>query len=281
MIHLLDDALSALLNDALLAASLPELLNADVSFLTPDRNHAPGRPTVNLFLYETRENRVLRDPVPRIEPRGGLSVRRLPPIRVDCFYMVTAWSDDHGADKVRNEHHLLSQAFRWLSRFPEIPAQHLAAAGLAGQEYAPPTLVAQMDSFKSAGEFWTSLGIAPRPFFNLIVTLTMDLDRELEEFPVTTVHTNYHAGDPASGDRRAVIAGTVRDRNAALVRDAWVRLDPAGFTTSTDADGRFVFDNVAPGTGLTLRARAPGFAEALLPNLSIPSVNGRYDLTFS
>jgi protocatechuate 3,4-dioxygenase beta subunit len=114
----------------------------------------------------------------------------------------------------------------------------------------------------------------------------MDLDQAIEEFPVTTVLTNYHSGDAARGDRRAIIAGTVRDRNSVAVRDAWVRIEPAGFTTVTDAAGRFVFDNVAPGAGVTLRARAPGFTEATLPNaqiasLDIPSIDGRYDLTFS
>ncbi|MEO8017678.1 MAG: Pvc16 family protein [Pseudomonadota bacterium] len=281
MFDRLDNTLSALLNDELMPAALAGLLNAEVSFVTPDRLHAPGRATVNLFLYETRENRELRDPVPIVVPGNGLSLRRLPPLRVDCFYMVTAWSDDIGADKVSAEHRLLAEAFNWLSRFPVIPQRFLDAGTLTGQVYAPPTLVAQMDTFKNASEFWVSLGIPPRPFFNLVVTVTMDLDQALEEFPVTAVMTDYRQQGSGGSDRRAAIGGTVRDRNNVVVRDAWVRIDPAGFTTVTDAAGRFVFDSVAAGSGATLRARAPGFAEATLPNFDIPSINGRYDLTFS
>jgi hypothetical protein len=282
MFELLDKTLAELMARAPFTA----LGAASTSFETPEKTFIPNDELVNLFLYETRENRELRDSVPIIEQRNGLSVRRNPPLRVDCCYLVTTWSMESGADKVAAEHALLAQAFNWLSRFPVIPQWALTAGGLTGQAFAPPTLVAQMDPVKSVGEFWSALGIAPRPFFNLMVTITMDLDLSLEEFPVTTMLTNYYAGDPARGDRRALIAGTVRDRNATAVRDAWVRLEPAGFTTVTDSAGHFVFDNVAPGAGMTLRARAPGFTEATLPNaqipsLDIPSVDGHYDLTFS
>jgi hypothetical protein len=275
-----------MLEDPLLESVMRPLFDATVSFVTPDKDFKPEAPCGNFFLYETRENRELRKVAPTVENRNGLSLRRLPPIRIDCFYMVTTWSNERGGDKVTAEHRLLGQAFNWLSRFPVIPERYLNAGGLSDQVYAPPTFVAQMDTFKNASEFWVSLGIPPRPFFNLIITVTMDLDRTIEEFPVTTVLTNYQAGDPTSSERRAIIAGTVRDRNAVVVRDAWVRIEPAGFTTVTDVAGRFVFDNLAPGSGMTLRARAPGFAEATLPNaqipsLDIPSINGRYDLTFS
>lgn len=289
MFESLDASIAALLgDDDAIPAALQTLREAAVSFETPDDGFKSkvDRPTVNLFLNETRENRELRDTVPFIERRNGLSLRRAPLLRVDCFYMVTAWSEKQGPIMVDEEHRLLAQALKWLSRFRTIPEKYLSIGALTDQVFAPPAMVAQLDGLKNASDFWVSLGISPRPFFSLTVTIAIDLEQSLEEFPVTTVITDQHAGDPAHGNRRAVIAGTVRDRDAAVVRDAWVRLEPAGFTTVTDAAGHFVFDNVAPGTGMTLRARAPGFTEATLPNaqvpsLDIPSINGRYDLTFS
>jgi hypothetical protein len=281
MFNLLDDTLAALLNDETLTVLLPQLYNADISFLTPDKTFQPARGTVNLFLYETRENRELREVVPTIEQRNGVSIRSRPPLRVDCAYLVTTWSNERIARKVAAEHALLAQAFNWLSRFPVIPQSYMDTAGLAGQVFAPPTLVAQMDAAKNVGEFWSALGIAPRPFFNLIVTLSMDLDLLLAEFPVTTVLTDYHARGPASAEERVIIGGTVRDNARRPVRDAWVRLEPAGVTSVTDAAGHFIFNNVVRSAGISLRARASGFAEAGPSNFSIPSQSGNYDLQFN
>jgi hypothetical protein len=277
----LDGALKSLLHDAAVNAALPSLYNAVVSFVTPENGYGPDQETVNLFLYETRENRDLRDPAPITEQRNGLSVRRRPPLRVDCAYMVTAWSKQTGGDKVAAEHQLLGQAFNWLSRFPVIPDRCLLAAGMTGQVFPPPTLVAQMDAAKNVGEFWSALGIPPRPFFNLIVTIAMDLDQALEESLVTTLSTRYHAGDSAGAEERIILGGTVRDRSSRPVADAWVRLEPAGLTQVTDGAGRFIFADVARGAGMTLRARAPGLGEAVRSPVEIPSVTRDYDLNFS
>ena len=169
--------------------------------------------------------------------------------------------------KIVAEHRLLAEAFNWLSRFPTMPERFLNTdrSASVGRCSHRPRWSRRLDTFKNASEFWVSLSIAPRPFFNLVVTITMDLDQALEEFPVTTAMANYHPGDPARGEWRVAIGGTVRDRGARPVAEAWVRLEPAGLTTVTDASGRFVFDDVARGAGLTLRARAPGFTEASLP----------------
>jgi len=280
MFDLLDTALEAMLGEPSLAAIFPELFNAEVSFVTPEKGHTPTKETVDLFLYETRENRELRDPAPVVTTENGRSIRRRPPLRVDCAYMVTTWSKKTGADKVAAEHRLLGQAFNWLSRFPIIPAGYLQLAGLTGQAFPPPTLVAQMDAAKNAGEFWNALGVAPRPFFNVIVTVAMDLDRATGDPIVTTLTAGYHAGDAASLEERVSIGGTVRDRQGNPLADAWVRLDPQGVTGVTDAKGRFLFQHVARGTGLTLRARAPGLVDAVRAPLEIPSISRDYDLQF-
>jgi uncharacterized protein DUF4255 len=287
MFDLLDKVLTAILDDARMAPALQTLLNADVSFVTPDRHYKPTQETVNLFLYETRENRDLRDPVPIVETRNGLSIRRRPPLRVDCSYMVTAWSKKTGVDKVAAEHRLLSLAFNWLSRFPTIPERYMRVPNanpvqyvLPGQVFPPPTMVAQLDAAKNVGEFWSALGIPPRPYFNLVVTIAMDLAQEVEGAIVTTIATHYHAADPAAEEERIIIGGTVRF-GGKPVADAWVRLEPAGLTEITDHGGRFVFASVARGTGMTLKARATGRTDVTRPNVDVPSLTGEYDLQFT
>jgi hypothetical protein len=280
MFDQLDATLGELLHDGAMQTVLPELYGASVSFATPEKGYPYSQETVNLFLYETKENRELRSPLPDDSLSNGLGVRRRAPLRVDCSYMVTTWSKDPGAQKIVSEHQLLGQAFNWLSRFPVIPDRFLSLGGLLDQVFEPPTMVAQMDGAKSAGEFWVALGIAPRPYFNLMVTISMDLAHSVEDTLVTTLASRYRAADPASLEERMLIGGTVRDRNQQPVPDAWVRLEPVGETAVTNALGRFVFDRATRGSGYTLRARAPGFAEAVRTPLEVPSLSGEYDLTF-
>ena len=124
----LDATLTQVLNDAP-STELPELHNADVGFVTPDKTFAPAQPTVSLFLYEVRENRELRDPRPLVERNGDRFTRRMPPLRADCSYIVTTWGDGQpGATRIAAEHKLLGQALTWLSRFPTIPDRYLQGA---------------------------------------------------------------------------------------------------------------------------------------------------------
>lgn len=283
MIERLDAALSALLAEPRLRVALPELHAAETSFLTPDRNFVPDKDAVNLFLFETRENRELREALPVTRgavPGSNAGTRRRAPVRVDCAYMVTTWSIDQGQDKVAAEHQLLGQAYAWLSGFPVLPLRFFETAARATQDFEPPTMLAQLDGARSVGEFWTALGVPPRPYFSLTVTIAMEVSLPVEEALVTTIASRYHAGDPAQAEERLVVAGTVRDRTRRPVPDAWVRLEPRGETATTDAQGRFVFERARRGGGNTLRARAPGFAEALRANFALPSPSGDYDLTF-
>lgn len=276
MIRDLDDTLKSILDDP---AAPTELRNADVSFETPDKNFAPALAMIDLFLYEVKENRELRDPVPITEKLGGVFIRRLPPLRVDCTYIVTTWSSQVGAAKVAEEHRLLSQALLWLSRFPTVPATFLQGS-LATQPFPPPTMVAQMDPNKNAGEFWSALGTPPRPAFYLTVTIAMDLTQIVEGPLVTTTIVGSQQGKASETKEEWIsIGGLVRNAAGNPVVDAWVRLEPTGQTEITKEDGRFVFIKVRRGTNYTLRARAVGMGE-VSRNSEIPSLTGEYNIQF-
>src|SRR5438874_1895665 len=193
----LDSTLAAILNDAAMPAALVTLRNAAKSFVTPDKSFTPGQPTVNLFLYEAKENHRWRDPEPILERVGNSFVQRPPPLRVDCCYLVTTWSPLAGGVGVAEAHRLLAQALLWLSSFPTIPSTYLQGS-LANQLYPPPTLVAQMDGQKNLGEFWFALGIPPRPAFHLTVTIAMELLLlQVDGSLVTTTLTETHQMDHA------------------------------------------------------------------------------------
>src|SRR6188474_3546539 len=78
-----------------------------VDFGTPDENYDPGTEALNLFLYQLKENRELRDPQPIFERTAtGRRVRKFP-LRVDCSYLVTAWCSGTAENRVFAEHNLL------------------------------------------------------------------------------------------------------------------------------------------------------------------------------
>ncbi|MFC7388218.1 Pvc16 family protein [Sphaerisporangium rhizosphaerae] len=274
MFHDLDATLGALLGRSP-ATEMAELRGAQVSFEAPDRGFTPGQPTVDLFLYEVRENRELRHPVPVVERHGDGYVRRRPAVRADCSYIVTAWGGGGVGDvRVAAEHRLFGQALTWLSRFPRIPAEALRG-GLSNPEYPLPTMVAQLDPNQNAGDFWAAMGVPPRPAFQLLVTVELAMGAGLDGPLATTLDTAFLPG----GDRSADVGGTVRDAGGRPVAGAWVLIEQLGTVEISDAEGRFRFTRLVPDRAYTLRARAIGRADAVR-DVRVPSATGEYDVSF-
>jgi hypothetical protein len=264
----LDTTLAALLGGP---GAPAELAAADVSFVTPDRAFTPSLATIDLFLHELRERRELRDPVAWEERTATAVLRRPPPLRVDCHYLVTAWGTGTGAAKVAEEHRLLAQAVLWLSRFPEIPLAG-AAGGLATSPFPPPTMVAQADGPAKGVDFWTALGIAPRPSFSLVVTLALVLDETTPVGPPVLTKEVRGLGGSAFQ-----IAGTVRAAGTqAPIADALVTVRQLGVAARTDAQGRFTLTGLPPG-GYTLRTEHPSFQPRNWPVVVPANAFGAYD----
>ena len=124
---MIDDLDKSLEN--LLKRELPPELVAQItiSFATPDGQFPPPSvtlPAIDLFLYDVRENRELRDGEWRIERQSdGTAVRKAPPVRVDCSYLITAWAGDP-----LSEHLLLGQVMQALLRRAPIPPTFLEGA---------------------------------------------------------------------------------------------------------------------------------------------------------
>jgi Pvc16 N-terminal domain/Carboxypeptidase regulatory-like domain len=280
----LDETLRRLLDDPAMAdpsmnPPLKELLNADKSFQTPDKNFAPPQATVNLFLYDVKENRTLRNPAPIFERQNGFYVRQVPPLRTDCTYLVTAWSSQTGAAKVIEEHRLLAETLVWLTRFPTIPASYLFGI-MVNQPFPIPTQVAQMEEDENAGQFWSALGIAPRSTFSLRVTVALDLQVQSEGALMTTAIANYQQdANAATAEEWINIGGVVRDNTGQPVQGAWVRLEPARLVQYTDANGGFIFARIRRANNYTLRVVAQGLGE-ITRTVDVPSPSGEYNLQF-
>ena len=271
--------------EALLLLELGTPLPFDLSFAVPDRDFTPVsavRSTLNCYLYDIREQRDLRDPVPRMrrEPGGGF-VRETSPSRITLSYCITAWSPAGVTPAIAqhlDEHNLLGAVLRALLRNPELPTAALKGA-LAGQPVPVPTLVARPDAARDVGDFWNAIGGKLRPSVELAVTISLAFGADERGSLVTSIEARV--GDratPRGYDSSLVVAGTVWD--AAVPRrpvpGAWVRVDQTGETQVADEGGHFVLGRIGGGS-YTLRTRAVGFREATSTVTAPPHV-GSYDV---
>ncbi|MFG1817774.1 Pvc16 family protein [Kribbella sp. NPDC049174] len=250
MFHDLDETLKAMLDDA---AAPTELRAADVSFDTPDKDYKPTEATVNLFLHEVTENRSLRDEARVLARAGDVYTSRLPSLRVDCTYLATAWSSQAGGLRAAEEHRLLGLALQWLSRFPVVDERFLRGSlKTPPQPYPLPAVVAQTQEGRSIGEFWSALGVSPRPAFPLTVTVALEPYDEVEELPlVQEVHLRSTLVD------HPVLRGVLFDKSLAPVPAAAVSVVETGAQATSGPDGEFVVPGLEFGT-YTLTVRASG-----------------------
>lgn len=251
MIRDLSQTLAALLSQP----DLPkELRDTRVSFEHPIDSFNPPDPTVNLFLYDLKENRELRSNEPIVRRQNGTALIRRPPVRVDCYYLLTAWpGDEPGSAGALHGHRLLGQALAALARHSTIPAD-LLVGQLIGQEPPLPMLVAQPDGPANPAEFWSALGSRLRPSITVCATIAMEL---FEAEAAALVRARVLRFPP--GEELVALDGRVVDETGSGLSDARLELVGTAVRSVTDAEGRYRLERVPRGA-FTLRVRASGFA---------------------
>ena len=176
--------------EELLTRELAPLLveQVDISFAAPDSEFPPSSvtlPAIDLFLYDVRENMELRNTQWIVERKtDGTAIRTRSPVRVDCSYLITAWSSESSTTRALDEHRLLSEVMKVLLRHPTIP-EVLLQGSLRGQEPPLPATTLQPGRLQSVGEFWQALGGKPKAALNYTVTIGVVPERAIEtELPV-------------------------------------------------------------------------------------------------
>ena len=186
MIDDLDRTLQELLRRELPPAIVSQV---SLSFAAPDDQFPPSGvslPAIDLFLYDLRENQSLRTAEWTVERRGnGTATKKRPPVRVDCSYLVTAWSSDSSTTPALDEHRLLGETMTALLRHSTLPGAVLQGS-LQGQEPPLPTSSLQPGHLQSLAEFWQALGGKPRAALNLTVTIGVEAIRPVETGPLVT-----------------------------------------------------------------------------------------------
>src|SRR5689334_12868813 len=189
-----------------MAKEFAALANAVIKFDRPVEDYqADAAGTVNLFLYDIRENMELRSNEPLIERRNGEATRQRPPRRLACSYLVTAWLGGAEKEKELKEQGLLSQALQVLSAFPTIPNEMLWGHLSRQQPPLPMVTLAAADGMKNPAEFWTALGGKLRPSFTVTVTISVPVAKP--EKPVKLVtERELRVGEKAPGKQELLSA---------------------------------------------------------------------------
>jgi hypothetical protein len=262
-------------------------------------NLADNAIALNLYLVDLRENRKLRSNERMRSVDNGIVSEEPAPTRVDCHYLITAWSPADPAAAVEpplDEHRLLHDVTAVLLNSAPINPSRVYPTGSVALNAVPelireadlPTQILPTEGFPKLPEFWGTMGQGHRwkPAIYLIVTLPVALTRHIAGPMVTTRITEYQqTGRPESAEIWIQIGGHVLDATVdppLAVADAWVRLETlAGepLQTETTGDlGRFTFGDLQPGS-YRLRARATGRDE-IDRDVVVPSGTGEYDLRF-
>jgi hypothetical protein len=234
----------------LLIKELP-IKNGDINieFHQPKREWSSrlNRPTLNLFLYDLRENNVLRQPEWKLEKKNGSAVKKRSPVRLDLNYMITAW-----ATEPEDEHNLLYRALLVLFRHPELP-EDLLTESLKSQPVPIPLRVAEHEAFRSAADYWGVLDNELRPAIACSLTLALDPYTEVSGPLVFSRDLRFgqSAGLPrertlaSGGDQFWMVGGRVRSPRP--VQDLKVLLVERGLAVQAGAQGEFVLGNLATG----------------------------------
>jgi len=138
-----------------------------ISFVTPEKwwADAVDKATINLFLYDIRENVQLRNNERYLTRNGASGTENFSPVRIDFTYLVSAWakkelSESAESPHVEEEHRLLGKVLTILLRYPILPKEVLQGeieqqSRIPGAQL-PRAWIAQPEDTPKTWEFWGS-----------------------------------------------------------------------------------------------------------------------------
>ncbi len=230
-----------------------------ISYECPTRSWSAHieRPTINLYLYDLRENVPQRQGGPTQEKgqpgangQAAPSGTRRPPVMFDLSYFVTVWARD-----VTTEHQLLWRVMTALMREAQIGID-LLQGDLKRVGTPIKTTTAQWDgAIRKPGDLWSLLDNELRPSITYTATIAVAIHPLLPAPPVLT--KVMFTGNTMRKQREKLIAigGIVRERPSGeegapqrAIADAEVSFPNLGITVLSDSDGRYVVRQIPEGT---------------------------------
>lgn len=249
----------------------------DIAFNQPKREWSAriSRPTLNLFLYDVRENTKLRQHNPAFEIERtpqGVAVQRRRPIRVDLYYMITAW-----ATEPEDEHRLMARTLMALSRYANIPAE-LQTDSFADQPAPIPITVAQRELLEKPTDLWGVLDNELRPALGCQLTIALNPYQPVETPLVRTAEIRFGQSQQPlrenlttsdGGARYLWIAGQVRAKGKKPLSNVRMMLIERGVEVPIQEEGRFIIGTLPGGTytvEVSAEGRKPGRYTMTVPS---------------
>jgi hypothetical protein len=284
----------------LFETQLAEISGENIDFGPPDAawRGSLASLALNIYLVDIRENRKLRSNARRRDIREGLVYEQKAPPRIDCHYLITAWSTAaRTAGPAEEEQRLLYNVTRVLMNSqPLVPSRILPLPGVSA-EFADaelPVSILPVEGFPKLAEFWGTMGSpqAWKPAVYIIATLPVIQTEEISGPMVTTRITEYRLnGHENTAEIWIQIGGHVLDTTRprddgtpAPVSGAWVALiEPTTGerlqTARTNDLGRFTFGGLRE-QNYQLVVRTRDFSERT-EGITVPSPTGNYDIRLS
>lgn len=297
------DQVDGVIRALLLRDLKKDLTSADqVGFDPPDDNWRTavanlGHNAVNAYLVDVRENRSLRDPEWLVEINQGVATRTPAPMRVDCHYLISAWSAaaaQAGVEPTRDEHALLYRVLAALAIANPLNPSRVYPAGSGDLDDVDalirdadlPVQIVASDGWPKLTEFWGTMGGNSRakPAIWYTVTVPVAMPQQAAGPLVTTRIIEFRQdGDPTTAEQWLQIGGTVTDTAGKPVEGAVVTVSGSGGriigAVKTTADGRFSVGGLhADGYAIHAAKPSVGTADA---TTALPGRSGDYDLTLN
>ena len=245
----------------------------DIKFEMPDREWSASisKPTVNIYLYDIRENHELRGTEWFIKKdQNGNATRKKNPSRIKLSYLITVWTSD-----IADEHRLLWHMLLTLFRYPKLPDEVLSEQ-LLEQGCSIGTTAAQPDGlFNNPADFWSALDNEIKPSINYVVTVPLDPSVAFTAPMVRTKIIEFKPPD-TDAERLVQVTGIVHEAGKPTqgLPEAKVVAKEAGMTAMTDEQGHYSFSKLTLGKH-TFQILVSG-KKVQETSVTIPSAN--YDL---
>jgi hypothetical protein len=188
MIQDLDETIRQLLLTKITSINWADV---DVKFDMPTKEWSTTitKPTVNLFLYDLRENVELRSNE-RYWTRTGTpptsATESRAPVRLDLSYLISV-----STTEISDEHRLLGRLLATLFRFPVLPPEVLQGS-MQAQPLPLLACVAQPERTPNSWDVWTEFDHRLKAALSYVVTLSVDpYSPEVYDHLVQTRVTNF------------------------------------------------------------------------------------------
>jgi hypothetical protein len=264
-----------------------------------------GEDRLNIYLYEIREDLKYRNNERTSTFQEGWIHQNRTPERLDCHYLITAWSpmvySPPVSEPTLDEHNLLYEVITVLFRHRAlIPAEvyrpgitipsgrSLVSVPADIRDDSLPLDAALADQIRDLGDYWSTMRVIWRPTIGLTITIPVIPGAPpIISPPVTTIAAEYlQQQEPGSMETMLTIGGRVlQGASETPVANAWVQIQGTSAEVNqvyrrmlSRADGSFIFGGLWAGQ-YQLTAIAQGLGN-LGRSIEAPSPTGEYDLRF-